>query len=258
VERGCIALLRNGNRLEPECVEVCRKQAELHGYALQAQSVEEAGLNRRLQVLWAEGVQGLVIRADQGEFPLLPEPWNSKFPHVLVGGHPEYSAPHVAFDFSEAVRLGYGELSRAGCRRIGFSLVERAGRTPDQRAIGAVLALMREHRGQHREIKLLTREPGNSVAEILEQWIRQEHLDGLVTSRFVPLQMEKSGGRLPVPTLIFEEEDPQFPNVIGGLGFSLTTLHSHAAWMLVNRIERPSGPAGPVVLLQPQVVRFPS
>jgi DNA-binding LacI/PurR family transcriptional regulator len=256
LERGSIAILRCRKAPEEKYQEACRQVADQYGYSLRAALVEEESLQRQLRVLWAEGVQGLVIRADQGTFPVLPEPWVQKFPHVLVGGHPGFAAPHVAFDFSEAVRVGYQELRRRGCRRTGFWMVEQRDRTPDQRAIGAVLALQRQQADEAGSIKLITTDPGSADSERVRQWLEKEALDGLVCSRFGILGTDGVKLDPGIPTLTFEAEPTKLSCVVAGLGFRLETLHSHAAWMLINRMERPTGPANSVVLLEPEVISF--
>ena len=197
VHQTSLAYLRNQS-IEGYLMKDAVASAAKHGYTVEFAQIHRKTMIAQLRELHARGVAGLLIRADQGRFPSMPAEWRHRFRMVVMGGHPHYHCPHVAFDFSEAVRLCYHKAKQAGRRRIGFWMIDEPRHPAHQRGIGGVLSLIRNRRQTDPEPLLFTTPAADQHREKVQAWLERERPDALVapTEAHLGTLADTGGGAL--------------------------------------------------------------
>lgn len=173
------------HQIKADDLALAQAQASEQGLEIEGAVIDDGDdceKSRVLQGLAQRNVQGLLIRSDQGAFPELPAELVADFRLVMVGDHPAYhGVTCVAPDFFRLVQTFCEQLFASDHRRIGFWLIDDRRTISHQHAIGAVLAMQRQHSPQ-RHLVLLTSLPGCEYtdSERLVQWIRDENLEACI------------------------------------------------------------------------------
>lgn len=174
----CLDMVANPWGLAEEPV---RTLAHSLGYDVEFVHLEPARAQSTLRALWHRGVEGILIRAHGGRFPVIESPWLDRMHLVVVGEHPGYPVTHVSFDFAAAVYLAYEKLLERGIRRIGFWQTSGSDST-HSRMCEAAFCYLRETRTEQDGTALFWHD--RPVAEVdaagIGAWIRKRGLEAVV------------------------------------------------------------------------------
>jgi hypothetical protein len=218
---------------EPELAAHARAAAARLGYDLEALAVPPGTLPAMLPVLHQRGVEGLLIRSEEGAFPALPAAWRGRFRVVLLGDHPDPSAPLVACDFARAVHQICRRFSQ---RRLGFWLIDDGISTAHLGAVGAVLAWARRRPG----ITLHTGEDPAAAAA----WVRAVDPQVLVGPTVPLLRTLAAQGRLDGRRLV--SLWGALPGWCADVGFGLESMQEAGLRLLADLLVR-HGEVGPPI-----------
>lgn len=242
---------------EPE-----RKRIQAHagtmGYRMEFCKTGPSAMERDLRELWARGAEGLLVRGGQGAFPVLREPWRTRYATVLIGNHPLYECPKIACDFPKGLLVAAENLAAMGRRKIGLWLINDGVNTPHLNAVGMALALKQKFRkSKNLRLCLHTSVSADIGEGNFIRWLEKERPDAfLVPTHESALQLIRSGLVDPGKTALVSQFNG--PNLvdprIGTLGFSMEILHEEGLKLLVDQIRRetPASPRpGGITLIQP-------